>query len=382
LSRDPIVELAGVNKFYGENHVVKNLDLCVREGEFLSMLGPSGCGKTTTLRMIAGFERQTDGLITVEGESVEEKEPYERSVNTVFQSYALFPHMNVFDNVAYGLKVKKESKAGIKSRVDSALSLVRMQGYEKRRPAQLSGGQRQRIAIARAVVNNPKVLLLDEPLGALDMKLRRQMQLELKNLQKSLGITFLYVTHDQEEALMMSDRIAVMSGGVLEQIGTPKEIYEKPRTRFAADFIGEANMFEAVAREKRSGGAALFELESGTILAGAPEPFVPGEMHYISVRPEKTLFSSAPQDGFTLHGAVIEHIYAGSGIKCVILLPGGQEIKINVPAGFPAPEAGSAVHVYWKPGDAALIHSDSSAIHNTIKNVDLGKYAGVGHEES
>ena len=222
-----IVDIRHVNKVYqGDNAVVKDLDLQVYEGEFLTLLGSSGCGKTTTLRMIAGFESITSGSILVEGEDVENKEPYERNVNTVFQTYALFPHMTVFDNVAYGLRIKKVPKEEVKKRVTEMLGLVQLGGFEKRFPSQLSGGQKQRVAIARALINKPKVLLLDEPLGALDLKLRKQMQLELKRLQRKLKITFIYVTHDQEEALTMSDRIAVMSDGILQQVGTPKEIYE------------------------------------------------------------------------------------------------------------------------------------------------------------
>ncbi|HIR71304.1 MAG TPA: ATP-binding cassette domain-containing protein, partial [Candidatus Pullilachnospira gallistercoris] len=224
-----IVDIRHVNKVYqGDNAVVKDLDLQVYEGEFLTLLGSSGCGKTTTLRMIAGFESITSGSILVEGEDVENKEPYERNVNTVFQTYALFPHMTVFDNVAYGLRIKKVPKEEVKKRVTEMLGLVQLGGFEKRFPSQLSGGQKQRVAIARALINKPKVLLLDEPLGALDLKLRKQMQLELKRLQRKLKITFIYVTHDQEEALTMSDRIAVMSDGILQQVGTPKEIYEHP----------------------------------------------------------------------------------------------------------------------------------------------------------
>ena len=228
-----IVELTGVNKIYGTNHVVKDLTLTVEEGEFLTLLGSSGCGKTTTLRMIAGFEEPTTGSIKVEGEAIEEKEPYERDVNTVFQSYALFPHKTIYDNIAYGLKMKKVPKKEIAERVKEMMELVQLEGFEKRYPNQLSGGQKQRVAIARALINRPKVLLLDEPLGALDLKLRKQMQLELKRLQKKLNITFIYVTHDQEEALTMSDRIAIMHDGVMDQIATPTEIYEHPATKLS-----------------------------------------------------------------------------------------------------------------------------------------------------
>ena len=263
------MDIRHVNKVYqGDNAVVKDLDLQVYEGEFLTLLGSSGCGKTTTLRMIAGFESITSGSILVEGEDVENKEPYERNVNTVFQTYALFPHMTVFDNVAYGLRIKKVPKEKVKKRVTEMLGLVQLGGFEKRFPSQLSGGQKQRVAIARALINKPKVLLLDEPLGALDLKLRKQMQLELKRLQRKLKITFIYVTHDQEEALTMSDRIAVMSDGILQQMGTPKEIYEHPATRFVASFIGETNLFDGAISESH-GDLLTIALECGMVQARA-----------------------------------------------------------------------------------------------------------------
>jgi len=239
----PIVSLVNVEKWYGTNHVVKNMNINIAEGEFLTLLGPSGCGKTTTLRMISGFELPTSGVIKVQGESVEKKEPYQRDVNTVFQNYALFPNMNVFDNVAYGLKVKKVPKAEIKERVTEMLKLVQLEGFGKRRITQMSGGQKQRVAIARALINRPKVLLLDEPLGALDLKLRKQMQIELKRLQRKLGITFVYVTHDQEEAMVLGDQIAIMDQGKLVQIGKPEEVYLHPQNDFARDFLGISNRF-------------------------------------------------------------------------------------------------------------------------------------------
>ena len=239
-----ILEIDNIIKKFGNQEVIKDISLKVNKGEFLTLLGPSGCGKTTTLRIIAGFEKPTGGSVLLEGLHVENKQPNDRNVNTVFQNYALFPHMNVFDNIAYGLKIRKVNKIEIKKRVIEMLSLVQLEGYAKRKIDGLSGGQKQRVAIGRALINNPKILLLDEPLGALDLKLRKQMQVELKKLQKKLQITFVYVTHDQEEALNMSDRIVVMNDGIIEQIGTPEDIYERPQTKFVAGFIGESNLIK------------------------------------------------------------------------------------------------------------------------------------------
>ena len=239
---DQILQLWQIRKSFEHTEVLKGIDLEVARGEFITLLGSSGCGKTTTLRIIAGLELPDAGQVLLEGQDITDWEPNKRDVNTVFQNYALFPHMNVAENVGYGLKIRKVPKTEIAERVKKALQLVQLEDYGKRMPDQLSGGQKQRIAIARAVINEPKVLLLDEPLGALDLKLRRQMQLELKRLQKQLGITFIYITHDQEEAINMSDRIGVMHGGVLEQLGTPNEVYYQPRTSYVADFVGNANI--------------------------------------------------------------------------------------------------------------------------------------------
>ena len=239
---ESILQLQQIRKSFANTEVLKGIDLEAGQGEFITLLGASGCGKTTTLRIIAGLELPDSGQVILEGRDITDWEPNKRDVNTVFQNYALFPHMNVADNVGYGLKIRKVPKAQIAERVERALRLVQLEEYKKRMPDQLSGGQKQRIAIARAVINEPKVLLLDEPLGALDLKLRRQMQLELKRLQKQLGITFIYITHDQEEAINMSDRIGVMHEGVLEQMGTPNEVYYRPRTSYVADFVGNANI--------------------------------------------------------------------------------------------------------------------------------------------
>ena len=244
-----IVDLKNISKSYDGEKVLKDINLYVRENEFLTLLGPSGCGKTTTLRIIGGFEKPTEGRVIFDGKDITDIPPYERQINTVFQKYALFPHLNVYDNIAFGLKIKKLSKDIIKEKVEKMLRLVNLQGYEKRSIEQLSGGQQQRIAIARALVNEPKVLLLDEPLGALDLKLRKEMQIELKNMQQRVGITFIYVTHDQEEALTMSDTVVVMDKGIIQQIGSPIDIYNEPKNAFVADFIGESNILDGVMEE-------------------------------------------------------------------------------------------------------------------------------------
>lgn len=241
-----IIELVDLTKEYNGHEALKCINLYIRQNEFITLLGPSGCGKTTTLRLIGGFEKPTSGAVLFEGANINDVPPYKRRVNTVFQKYALFPHMNVFENIAFGLRIKKMEKELLQEKVKKMLTMVNLEGFEKRSVDSLSGGQQQRIAIARALVNEPEVLLLDEPLGALDLKLRKEMQLELKNMQKSLGITFVYVTHDQEEALTMSDTIVVMQQGTIQQIGTPQDIYNEPKNAFVADFIGESNIIEGV----------------------------------------------------------------------------------------------------------------------------------------
>ena len=350
---NPIITLEGVEKRFGNNHVVKNMNLEIAEGEFLTLLGPSGCGKTTTLRMIAGFEEASSGIIKVEGERIEDKEPFQRNVNTVFQNYALFPHMTVFQNVAYGLTIKKVPKKEIEERVTEMLHLVQLDGYEKRKPDALSGGQKQRVAIARALVNKPKVLLLDEPLGALDLKLRKQMQIELKRLQKKLGITFIYVTHDQEEALTMSDRIAVMRDGRIEQLATPMEIYEHPITRFVAGFIGESNIFDGKV-VKNDGGLLTVETDAGNILVNG-EDFSAGEEMHVSIRSEYLEISTSPVDGFSVEGNVKDFIYQGSVVKTAIDLPNGQEVKYSRFEQDHSVKSGERVYVHWRPEKAVAI---------------------------
>jgi len=348
-----IVSLIDVEKSFGKNKVVKKMNMEIKEGEFLTLLGPSGCGKTTTLRMIAGFEEATSGIIKVQGERVEDKEPFERDVNTVFQNYALFPHMTVFDNIAYGLKIKKKSKEEITIRVNSMLDLVQLKGYENRKPDALSGGQKQRVAIARALINDPKVLLLDEPLGALDLKLRKQMQVELKRLQKKLGITFVYVTHDQEEALTMSDRIAVMNEGVIEQLASPIEIYEKPLTKFVAGFIGESNIFDG----KVTGygdGIIEVETEAGKIKVQG-QGFEIGEKIHVSIRPEYISVSKDPVEGFDLKGTIKDFLYMGTVIKTSVDLKDASEIKYSRFEKDDNFREGDCVHVNWNPKRAVAI---------------------------
>ncbi|WP_047984467.1 ABC transporter ATP-binding protein [Ornithinibacillus californiensis] len=324
-----MVQLENVMKQFDDTYVVDDLNLDIKSGEFLTLLGPSGCGKTTTLRMIAGFEKPTSGKILLNGKQVDELEPYKREVNTVFQSYSLFPHMTVFDNVAFGLKMKKVPKEEIQERVTKALKLVQLEEYGNRKPKQLSGGQQQRIAIARAIVNNPKVLLLDEPLGALDLKLRKQMQLELKHLQQTLNITFIYVTHDQEEALTMSDRIVVMNKGKIEQIGLPYEIYERPQTRFVADFIGQTNILEGTVTAI-NGEQATMKFADQVVEIPNTTDVTLNEEVYISVRPEKIKLSETPFEGsINLKGTFKEKIYVGSVTKIVVTMANGQDITVN-----------------------------------------------------
>ncbi|MGN0484305.1 MAG: ABC transporter ATP-binding protein [Lachnospiraceae bacterium] len=361
-----IVSIEHVEKWYGNNHVVKDMNIEIAEGEFLTLLGPSGCGKTTTLRMISGFEKPTKGSVKVQGENVEKKEPYQRDVNTVFQNYALFPNMNVYDNVAYGLVAKKVPKAEIKQRVEEMLHLVQLEGFGKRKITQMSGGQKQRVAIARALINRPKVLLLDEPLGALDLKLRKQMQIELKRLQKQLKITFVYVTHDQEEALTMSDRIAVINGGVLEQIDTPKEIYEHPKTKFVAGFIGESNIFDGVVHKENGVVKVGTEVGNAVIEDGS---YKDGDFIAVSVRPENVRFSEQKVNGFSIAGVVKEKIYVGNLIKMIVQLRNGEEVKITRQQADEFPEVGTTVYLSWPIEKGIVICQEQAVVQENIEMI-------------
>lgn len=365
---DTIIKIDDVCKEYNGNKVVKHLNMEIREGEFLTMLGPSGCGKTTTLRMIAGFEMATSGHIYMDGQELQNTEAYDRAVNTVFQNYALFPHMTIYENIAFGLSIKKTPKDEIKKRVEEMLELVQLTGFEARKPDQLSGGQKQRVAIARALINRPRVLLLDEPLGALDLKLRKQMQYELKRLQRKLGITFIYVTHDQEEALTMSDRIAILSEGVLEQLDVPRNIYNRPVSKFVADFIGESNIFEGTVK-KTENNITTVQLERGEILAGqATEDIHVEDMVYVSVRPENMKFSIMPIDGFSCAGVMKEYVFIGNTIKAIMQMANGEEVKASIsPKEETIPE-GTEVYLYWNVQDAVILPSISNTVFQVVNN--------------
>ncbi|MDV3429108.1 MAG: ABC transporter ATP-binding protein [Bacillota bacterium] len=352
-----MVSLINVVKDYGGQGslAVDDVSMDIKEGEFLTILGPSGCGKTTTLRMVAGFENPDNGSIVIDGETVDNVLSYKRCVNTVFQNYALFPHMSVYDNIAFGLRMKKLPERDVDINVKKAINMVRLEGFEKRMPKELSGGQKQRVAIARAVVNNPKVLLLDEPLSALDYKLRKEMQIELKHLQRELGITFIFVTHDQEEALTMSDRIAVMKEGKLEQIGTPNEIYEHPRTKFVADFIGETNLFKGKVLKGES-SETLVDISVDKIPVKNCY-FNEGDEVYLAIRPEKLeLMDKAENGQASLKVSLKERIYTGSSMKTIVTSEDGKEILINEPAGkIYKFITGNNAYVAWNPDCAVVL---------------------------
>lgn len=313
----------------GEVIAVNDVSLEIRDGEFFSLLGPSGCGKTTTLRIIAGFELPTSGEVYIHGKEMGQVPAFQRPVNTVFQQYALFPHMTIGENVGFGLEMKGVSKAERERRVAAALELVRLPGMEKRKPSQLSGGQQQRVALARALINQPEVLLLDEPLGALDLKLRKEMQLELKTLQREVGITFIYVTHDQEEALTMSDRIAVMNRGVVLQVGEPEAIYEKPQNKFVADFIGDTNFIEGTVTGQAGETVEIGVPGSGVVRLQSSRTFSKGQAVSLAIRPEKLRLNSPIDNGNNLQGVAEEIIYIGTDTQYSVRFPGGQRVWIR-----------------------------------------------------
>ncbi|MBC5794628.1 ABC transporter ATP-binding protein [Sphaerospermopsis sp. LEGE 00249] len=358
------VELRNVFKFFNQEPAVHGVDLDVRQGEFFSILGPSGCGKTTILRLIAGFERVDAGKLLIQGKSMTHVPPYQRPVNTVFQSYALFNHLNVWENIAFGLRLKKLSPSEINSRVTEALKLVKMESLRSRFPSQLSGGQQQRVALARALVNRPAVLLLDEPLGALDLKLRKEMQVELCNIHKELGLTFVMVTHDQEEALSLSDRIAVMNQGKIEQVGTPRAIYERPETAFVADFIGDTNLF--------SGEITAIDAEyvkvltkTGFSIVAARTKDTPWELLQavvLSVRPEKIQISlyhpNLPTNCF--EGRLVNIMYLGTHVNYVVELANGINVNVLQPNTFGSlPDRNTPIYIWWAETDCLAISQTS-----------------------
>ena len=356
-STQDMIILTNLRKQYGDFVAVENTTLNVKKGEFLTFLGSSGCGKTTTLRMIAGFEDPTEGSILIGGKHAEHLPPNKREVNTVFQNYALFPHLTIRENIAFGLKLQKVKKAEIKERVENIIKLVKLEEHADKSPDQLSGGQKQRVAIARAIVNNPKVLLLDEPLGALDIKLRKEMQLELKQLQRELEITFIYVTHDQEEALTMSDRIVVMNKGRIEQVGTAHEIYERPQTKFVAQFIGETNLFEDVEILEKNGNDYVVAIGSEKVSTDSMKDFKPGEKVHISIRPENMKLSRTPMEGRESIAVTYDsNIYVGNISKFVVFTDQGRRLtasEFSEDAG--TFNKGDKVYINWIPERAVMI---------------------------
>ena len=354
--QEVLLSLQHIKKDFGEGEVLSDISLDVHRGEFVTLLGASGCGKTTTLRIISGLETADEGRVLLGGRDMTDLPPEKRPVNTVFQSYALFPHMNVEKNVAYGLRLRGMDKRAIDKRVREMLELVQMSEHAGRMPSQLSGGQRQRIAIARALALEPELLLLDEPLGALDLQLRRQMQVELKRLQKQLGITFIYITHDQEEAVNMSDRIAVMRSGRFEQIGTPEEIYDAPMTRYVAQFIGRSTILTGTVTAV-NGDTAVIEDENGSYPVDATRArLVPGEVCELCVRTERMRVSREPVPGFSLPCTVKEARYAGGSVLTYVTMAGGAEaVATGEERMADAAQPGDTVYLCWNPAQAAVI---------------------------
>ena len=359
----PSVRLERVTKRFGDFAAVREMDLDIPRGEFFTMLGPSGCGKTTTLRMVAGFEEPTEGRVLLDGDDVTGLPAFRRPTNTVFQSYALFPHRTVEQNVAFGLQRQKVDKDEIKRRVGEELERVGLEPEAKRKPAQLSGGQQQRVALARALVNRPAVLLLDEPLGALDLKLRKQLQVELKRIQRDVGITFVYVTHDQEEALTMSDRIAVMNRGVVEQVSDPETVYERPATTFVAGFIGVSNLMPGEVISANGGGAQL-RLDAGpTVHTPHSGGAQPGERAHAVVRPEKLVLTIAGEsagDGPSVEGQVESSLYLGTATQMVVKLGDETRMTVLVPnadaeARRDLPVAGDGAKLSWSDENIHIV---------------------------
>jgi len=371
------VRLVDVVKRFGDVFAVDHIDLEVEAGEFFSLLGPSGCGKTTTLRMIGGFEQPTSGLIELKGRDVTWLQPYERDVNTVFQNYALFPHLTIEENVAFGLRRRKVKDSEVRSRVAEMLRLVELPGYEKRKPTQISGGQAQRVALARALINRPAVLLLDEPLGALDLKLRKQMQVELKRIQQEVGITFIYVTHDQEEAMTMSDRIAVMNRGRYEQLGDPESLYERPTTRFVAGFLGVSNLLPGSV-DGSADTHALLKLADGTRIRVPATAVGGGTAVEAGVRPEKIRLRDAREDAPSGHnsmlGTVRDASYLGVSTSYIVETRGGARLTVyeqNVERATRAElwAPGEEVRLTWSPDHTFIVRGQHAG--DTGESVEM-----------
>jgi spermidine/putrescine transport system ATP-binding protein len=375
VARDPVITLEHVVKRFGSYVAVQDANFAIERGEFFSLLGPSGCGKTTTLRMIAGFEQPTTGRILLEGKDVSRVPPYHRNVNTVFQHYALFPHMTVTDNVAFGPRSQRLAAAETARRVRELLEVVRLTSFADRKPAQLSGGQQQRVALARALANYPSALLLDEPLGALDLKLRQAMQIELKRIQREVGITFIYVTHDQEEALTMSDRIAVMNEGRVEQIGTPQEIYHSPTSVFVANFIGVANLIPGIVQDVS--GAAATVLVTGSHRIPVPRGATPvraGSPATVMVRPERLRLSEGGAAEASGVPVTLEHaVFQGPVVRCTLRAGDGTQIVAHVGPEQPLPplEPGLGLRVDWDYGAARLLPPAGGAAARADEELDL-----------
>ncbi len=361
------LELRSLTKEFGAFTAVKDLDLDVPKGSFFALLGPSGCGKTTTLRMVAGLESPTSGTITLAGEDITRTKAYQRPVNTVFQSYALFPHLDIFENVAFGLRRRKQSD--VDTRVNEMLELVELTTQARKKPAQLSGGQQQRVALARALINQPEVLLLDEPLGALDLKLRRSMQLEIKRIQTEVGLTFIHVTHDQEEAMTMADTVAVMNGGLIEQMGAPDELYENPRTTFVANFLGQSNLIEGRIKS-RAGDVITVDMHGTDVSVTTARSHTDGDLGWIGIRPEKVLIGEEGENldapGNSIRGGVVRDVsFVGVSTQYLVRMPWGQELQVfeQNTGRRRLFRRGDEVELSWRPEFAFLLdHSqDASA---------------------
>ncbi len=365
--KETLLSLKNVSKAFDDKTVLNSLDLDILDGEFITLLGPSGCGKTTLLRLMAGFEQPDTGVVSLSGHDITHAAPEHRPLNTVFQNYALFPHMSVYDNVAYGLKMEKRPRGEIRQRVNDVLAMVQLQDFARRKPHQLSGGQQQRVAIARAVVKRPQLLLLDEPLSALDYKLRRTMQVELKRLQRELGITFVFVTHDQEEALSMSDRVVVLKDGAIQQLGTPREIYERPANLFTARFVGETNLFPGYLTSVEDTGITLDILGLSRTLQKPGFTLRKGEQVNVLLRPED-IRVLAPEDEKGLAGRIVERNYKGSTLDSVIHLEDGTEVLASEFFDEDDPafdyKLGEPVRVSWVDGWEWLLPVELEPVNN------------------